>query len=717
MLNRIFIGITLIVSLAWIGYVALDIFNETNNYDPEFLFGITDEKLLIINRPEEVSVDVLPDFANAPLSDVYRSLNATTFASAYLSANQAHLLLKKPENWSAASIKELFNGSEVQPEIESGSFSAGSLQGRYYKKALYIYRGEIARNTKENAPYVYDKRASASVIHLAKEDGVKSVTDIYFRGNERIDYVTYNDDIQQGKQVKDEVLFAGIVTSNFSRYHFFERDYYAGIDSVFAQGPMYRWMQNGFLELEYEGANVLISDYIDGQDPVLVLNDLSQTQDEERFDHRLTSDFPSGNRDYYVKYLEDLVVIAEDSSICDKIIGDFKLGNTIALNKAARFRIYGSLPRSVSERIVTKDHSSSKAVYNGKLLETQMGVQTMIADQKPNKKSLALNCGFDVLDFAVLPRDGNVVAVGKKGEITRFKDGKLSWSKRVKGEILGGVQLIDLYQTGERFVLVNTKDEIHLWNLNGDEIPGFPVKFEQVATLPVKFYRWEGQSYFLQVTEENEVLHFDSKGRELNVIKLSLPVTRPVDVWASQHTLFAGFANDRNFVMYNLDNNKAHREFQLPTACAALKVPNELFQYGMDNGTLFKLSQKGIRHNYQSFQHARLLGIQQDGRSPIIIIQAANEVHLLNPEGIPFSHINLPFNEIGDVFVQTFESGKTTTAIIDGLENNVYLYALDGVRLKHEPMEGQTKVVLSSEANTTIVTTVVDQFIVQYFEN
>jgi len=44
------------------------------------------------------------------------------------------------------------------------------------------------------------------------------------------------------------------------------------------------------------------------------------------------------------------------------------------------------------------------------------------------------------------------------------------------------------------------------------------------------------------------------------------------------------------------------------------------------------------------------------------------------------------------------------------------LYGLDGERLTHKPIEGQTKVNVNSEGNTRVVTTVVDQYIVQYFE-
>lgn len=715
-MNRIFLGLVVAASLIWLGYVSMDILSESNNFTPEYLFCSQDEKVLVINRPEEVNLDALPDFANAPLAATYQNLDQGGFSTAFLSANQAQLLLVKSANWTSDDIKKLFTDASTKVKLDKDNFSFGEVKGRFYKKSLYLWQGEIQHASNSKIEFTYDKKASASILHLSAEKGVQSITDVYFKGDKRIDYISYNDAYQQGNQIQDEQLFANVVTSNFSRYHFLERDYYAGQDSIFANGPMFRWMQGGFLQLEYGGSTVLISDYIDGQDPILNLNDISQSQDEYSFSHRLTRDFPSGNRKYFIKYLEDLVVISEDEAICDKIVGDFKLGNTIALNKGVRFQLFGSLPRSVSERIVTKEHAYSKSVYKGRLLETQMGEQLALEVDKPTKESTALNCGFDIADFVVLPRKGNVIAVGNKGEIARFKDGKLAWSKRLGTGLIGGVQLIDLHQTGEQFILVTTRDEIHLWNMNGEALSGFPIRLDSRASLQVKFYRWKDQSYFLQLTEDHEMVHFDAKGRELNAMKIAITPNRPIDVWASQNTLFAGIASASNFMMINLDRHEVYREFPLLGACFPLKTQNELFQYGIADNKLYKMTQKGVRMDFGQFPNGKMLALQSEGKPNVLVVKSTDELQLLNPEGISFCKINLSFNEVESVFVQTFDSGKTITAVIDGLENNVYLYSLDGTRIKHEPMEGQTKVFLSSEAEVTIVTTVVDQFVVQYFE-
>src|SRR5690606_6645704 len=103
------------------------------------------------------------------------------------------------------------------------------------------------------------------------------------------------------------------------------------MDDVFKNGPMNSWCLNGFVSVNYGGERAFIADYIVGQDPILILNELTQSTNEATFKTPLTNDFPKSGT-YFVKYLDDLVVISENENTCNNLIADFKLGNTIALN-------------------------------------------------------------------------------------------------------------------------------------------------------------------------------------------------------------------------------------------------------------------------------------------------------------------------------------------------------------------------------------------------
>ncbi len=714
MLNKIFISIISLASICWIGYVGYDILTDKSNYAESSLFGHADRNLLIVNRPNEVVYENLSGFSS-PAIPIATTLNTTNIATIYLSEAQDHILIKGKQNWNSHLISALIDDSLYDVNISQKKFTYNGYEGSYFKKGLYLKRGTIAQSDQLLPRIKYDINASASIIEIDSTSSISSVSDIYFLPNGKTDYITRNDLIPNGKQINDETIFAQLITNKFTRYHFFERDYFASIDSVFNNSPMMSWMKNGFVEIEYKGKKALISDYVQGQDPLLILNDIMQTQDSISFTIPLTLNFPTEGNQFHIKYLEDCVVLSEDETICDKIIADHKLGNTIALNEDVRRSVYGQLPGPVSERLISTSETYSKAFYKGKILQTKIGSDA-ISVQEIKKETITMNCGFDIADFEVYPGYGNAVAISPKGEIINFKQEKQHWKKSTNSPFIGKIQLIDLYDNGEKYVLINSRNKIHLINQDGEYSSGFPISTKEEITNEVKFYRWKGESYFMYANANNQVVHLDGKGRELSIYNSSIPITRKIDVWVSQSKLFAGFANDTHFEMFNIDKRRKHRDFALPSICVSAKIPNELLQFGIKNNQLFKMNQGGNRFDYISYPKAKILSVNPNNRNPIIILQVSNEIHLLNTEGIPFSQIRLPFNEVDDVYVETNSNGATLIAIVDGLENNVYLYNLNGEKIQKRPIEGQKKVITKKLSTGILVSTIMDQFITQYFE-
>lgn len=715
MINRVILALIFILSLGWIGYVGLDILNNKNDFSATAFFGENDGELLIVNRINEVDINQLDGFNHNPFTVLTNQFTLEESPIVYLSKNLPHALIVAKDKWTASSIKSLLNSFEGSINITNSDFSKGNIKGRYSKNNLYITQSDFYIAT-ETAPFQFDKKASASIIHFTSKSKIESVTDVYFNSGEKINFVTHNEAIEQGNQIKDEVVFGRIISAKINNYHFTERDFSAINDAVVQEGPMSKWMQNGFVTVTLNGTNALITDYILGQDPILILNDLNQTVDATSFTNPLTQDFPSKGKKYHAKYVDDLVVFSENETTCDAIIADFKLGNTIALTPNAQARIYGSLPKSVSERYISDDKRFTKAVYRGKILQTVYGKgETVIATK--NKQPLSVNCGFDIKDFVLIDGGNQIIALGKKGEMASFDKGKLSWKKELNSTIKSDLTIIDLHENGESYIMVNTNTHIYLWDKLGKDIPGFPIELENDATNPVHFYRWQGKSYFIIGTDNNRVMYFDSKGRELNSIKVASKITRQIDVWASIKTLYAGFSDGYSFQMYDLDHNKHYRDFKTNGNSVAVKIPNELIQFAIENGSLVKYDQKGNATKLGNYPNGKI--IKKDGisKNPFLIVKSNNEIHFINNQGVSFGNCRVSFNEIEDVFIDSPNSGNNLVAVIDGIENNVYLYRTTGEKVNNSTFEGQTKVQLSSKNDVKIITTIVDQFIVQYYLN
>jgi hypothetical protein len=63
--------------------------------------------------------------------------------------------------------------------------------------------------------------------------------------------------------------------------------------------------------------------------------------------------------------------------------------------------------------------------------------------------------------------------------------------------------------------------------------------------------------------------------------------------------------------------------------------------------------------------------------------------------------------------IQTID-GVSYVSIVDGLENNAYVYELDGGKVADRSFEGSKKCMLSRNQDELLLTTVIDKYLVQY---
>ncbi len=712
MLKRILLGIIVVASLGWILFIGYDIFTNGNDFNESYLFGTEDEQIIIVNRFNETDFGLIDEFHGSANYDYILTMNDSLVEKIFCSYKREHFLVDGKENWNKETISALFKLLDLPvSDFTESTFKIGDRQGKYRKDRLYVSKENIELNSTPLPYLAIDQKSSASIVSFGEKNTIASIKDVYFKTDNKVEYITRDKNLTQGKQVNDGLLFGAILSARIDSYQFYERDYYALQDSVFAVGPMVNWLNNGFALVSINGEKAIISDYIDGQDPILILNDIQQTIDSNYFSTPLLSDFSSA-RGYYVKYLDEAVVISSKEAVCDQLIADFKLGNTLAISGTKREMIFGGLPREVSERTFNGEVHQSKSVYNGYLLETVLGLN-LPTEIETNNDPTALACNFEIIDFEVFGNRGNAIAISPDGEIVAFKAEKELFSTKVEGRIFDGVEIIDLHGNGQIHFMVTTDEAIYLWNEKGQVMSGFPIKPDSELTSAAKFYRWKGKSYFLVSTQDNKVYHFDAQGREIDLFKTKVEITAPIEVWASQNKLFAGFSDGKTFEMFSIESNSSYRTFSLPINSISAKIPNELIHFAMENDVLTRVDQKGTKTHYQKYTNGKILKVT-DSKSPVIIIKKANELHFVNEKGISFGSIRLSFNEIEDIFYYSSDSGKTSVAIIDGLENNVYLYNLKGELLTDKALEGSRKILLTKSTNSIVKSTIVGQFIVQY---
>ncbi|CAG5086913.1 hypothetical protein [Parvicella tangerina] len=95
--------------------------------------------------------------------------------------------------------------------------------------------------------------------------------------------------------------------------------------------------------------------------------------------------------------------------------------------------------------------------------------------------------------------------------------GKHKWSKPINEKIIGEIKQIDVYQNGKFQMLFNTATKIHLLDINGNEVTGFPINLPAQATNEVAVFDYEndGNYRFLINTMDKKLLNYSKDGKQV----------------------------------------------------------------------------------------------------------------------------------------------------------------------------------------------------------
>ncbi len=712
MFKRVLLYFIIAISAIWLGYIAFDLKTGQLQLDPTKLFGTEDGSMILLQRPSEVRLSQIPELNTSTNFELVNALASNAYDQAYVSEKRNQILLIRNKTWDTESVKALFAGS-TELRIDGKKIHFRSYTGEFFKTKLYLSTEHYVANTK-SYELIFDKKASATVFNL--QSGKKNErTEYYFKSDGLITYSSNPDNNIPGTKVDDGAVFAKYISADISSYHFYERDYYSSLDSTFANGPMFLWLSKGFCDVTIEGKHAIVADFQEGQDPDLVLSDFTQSFDTTRFDIALTRNFPSKGKSYTYAYLDNLIIIAESKETCDQLISDYRLGNTIALNNDFHTQLFVKLPKSVSERSYSKDELFSASIYKNTLMRNYVNLSNKTESKSTiSYKPVSRSLGEDVSDFWMNAKKNECFLLGKTGKVAFYQNGTLKWSKEVGSAPTTPVTSADIFDNGSNYYFFCTADQLFLFDNKGNSPTGFPVALDVSPSSDITFYRWKGTGYFL-VPSGNQVYQFDAKGREINILKLSVAATSKPIVWASQSKLFAGISGEGKFVMYEIEKRREYRSFPITSNYVQLKFPNEIFLYTLTDGKLNKTDQKGITSKLGD-RNGTFITPQHDLQRTLLIKNNA-ELVLTNENGIPYGTIVLPSEELSSVDLTQTVDGKTILALLDGLENNVYLYMSNGNRISTKPFEGQNKVLLENKDDELIVTTVVGQFVVTYYLN
>jgi len=712
-MSRFFLFLVALISLAWIMYATYDHTKQRTQFRPEYLFGSDDKAVLIIQNAQQASV-LLAQFASedTTLINLLQGLNWNSVHRLYVSKTRGHVLIETTDIVTPETIKNLFIEPMHMNLSRMGHLSLGNMQGRYAKNRIYFHASIHATNKGSWGNIQFDRNSDAVMLNFLEDHW--TTTDIYIKKSGIIEYRSQEKEAFSGIKVNDQEVFAQIVPQKTERYTFYEADYLRTFDKELLKSPLNNWMKYGLVHVVFDGHQALISDCIETIDVQDVLFDFYETPFAENSDHlhvknTQLSDLLASDSGLFVYPINEFVVISADSSVCEAIIADYKLGHTLAHDRYKTQDFYENLPQKVNFRIISPTEKQTLSLYQRTHLYTKVIRQphTMSSEKITDNRAVSYRVGGTIREF--FPFDEHLFVITQQHKIVFFNHTNKVWEHQLNESIVGSGSIIDIYANGKQQLLVATKQHVYLFDTNGKQVQGFPIQLSdhKNALSPV-FYRWKGNGFFVLTAESGQLIICDQQGRELAFIRSEIQhITHQPIVWVSANQPFIGVYNNEQFDMIHAETHKQHRIFSVTNVQEVIKEPNEIKLVRMHKGLLSLTNQKGqLAWNHQ-LSNGQLIPTLSPQLG--IVIRRDKQLLLINTHGISWATINLPFSDIADVQLFSTDGGLTLIATVDAIENKVYLWKANG-ELFGKPLDGSS-LVRYDQGN---LYTIIDNLIVRY---
>lgn len=722
MFARFFLLILSTISLAWIIYIGYDLLDQKDNVSPQHIFSEKDGEILIINRSSEVNLEELDYKLNPNFELLFLKLLQHVYPNEriYISEKRSLIIIEIPNIWTEQNIQNYFDTKESNvSNFEGKKFKLNDNFTCFYKKNYLLITTEKKFDSHQQIQWpLWDNKASASIIHLSHP--LKS-TNIYFKGNGIISYQTKYGPKYKSKKIDDKDLFSQFLPSTLVDYHFFEKEFALNTNKISSKSPLFQWMEDGMVLFSYQNTNCILSDYNKLIDPINLLRNDRESDEKSELSNKFSGiELIKGfTKEFYIGKLADKVLISEKKLVLEKIIADYQLGNTLALNSEKTRKIFDKMPKKVSERNLNFGKTYSLSSYKNLIIKTQLYVQDEIGITKENPKNEVKNNNSFVFlgDLNTFLGNSSIVySIGKEKEIIALSNKKQIWKYKFDGEIIGNVKLIDINENGTTQLLFNTNEKIYLISSEGAKINEFPVPIQ--ASNSVSFFRWNSKSNFLIVTKNNELLQLDQNGRTLKKLKLPFSnVNQEVDVYKNGKILTAIISSDSKTQMVDLEKNKIlNSKIELPKERIQLKQTAGYFYFENNSKSIIKYDQNGIKSTVYSGTDIKNLKKIYKGKQQLICFQDVNQVIVLNENGQVFQKVKTSIQEIDDFDMITASNGTTYLAILDEIENDIYIFDFNGKQIIEKSFEGKNKVKLNFDNGKLNITSLIQNYIVQYYD-
>jgi len=94
--------------------------------------------------------------------------------------------------------------------------------------------------------------------------------------------------------------------------------------------------------------------------------------------------------------------------------------------------------------------------------------------------------------------------------------GKVLWTKKLEGPLLGKIHEVDLLRNGKKQLAFTTKNKFYVLDRTGKEVAPFPLNFRDDITQPLSVFDYDNnRKYRFIITQGKEFLMYNSEGKQV----------------------------------------------------------------------------------------------------------------------------------------------------------------------------------------------------------
>jgi|TARA_R110000737_G_scaffold347664_1_gene379698 hypothetical protein len=713
--NFLFFVLTL-GALAWVVYAGMNLVNFSENSNPEKLFGSEDGRIFILNRPQEIRIEGTDFILQPRLIELYGILSSTLRKGEriYVSEKKAHILLQTNNLLGEDEIMSRFNAIGME--------SIGAKKYKWNNFKISFFKGvvdcqiESEKTAFNNIKWnTFDKKSSCSIIEFSNNQSI--VKDFYQSNGKTTIYTRQPLFSETPKSYDDQTLYGNYIPSSVRTYHFIEKTFLAKKDPVFVKNDAFTWTKYGVVAFEYNGANFLLFDFIDGYEPEQMLETYLDTvlhQHKHFTGVQLTENFPINNkRGFYLKQIDNYVLVSDTENALSEAEVALQLDQTLSRYRKKKNLIFSDAPQIVNERTWSNEGKSARSSYQGfsigmEVLNSQKIQQSIPSDFQV--KNYALSA--EVVDFIVDSNKDLVFALSKDNFISGHANGKSNFNVKVSDGVIG---TLFWSKSFSNVAIFTSSNKLYLVSQDGTNLPGFPVEIPGGVSKGAVSFIWKGKENYLVPSNDGKYYWINEKGGILKTGETALKsIAHLPDVWTSAKRLFFGFRDDSNFSMIEAEKGTQLRSFPLTKNAVSVCLENEINFFDLEANALIQLDQKGAKKMITDIQIPIWIKPISERDNDGFLIKTGNVISYYSQEGKFKMKVKIPFESVDYIGYSNSIKKGVLLGIIDGLSNKIYLYQLNGFKITLPKNQAQKKYQLSNQGNNLVVYTIIDKFVIQY---